>query len=86
MCTLQLVAKGFTQKPGMDYKETYSWVAKFISIRIIKSIVAISIGCKNCFFKWRPIKEEIFIQHLDGYKAKGQENKFCKFKKMIIWS
>ena len=34
------MAKGFTQKPGIDYEEKYSPIAKFTSIRILMSIVA----------------------------------------------
>ncbi len=35
-----LVAKGFTQKEGLDYKKTFSLVVKFDSIKTILSIVA----------------------------------------------
>lgn len=37
---VQLVAEGFTQKEGLDYKKTFSLVVKFNSIRTILSIVA----------------------------------------------
>jgi hypothetical protein len=36
----RLVAKRFTQQPGIDFVDTYSPVAKFASVRIIMSIVA----------------------------------------------
>ena len=36
----QLVAKGFTQKNGIDYKETLSPVSKKDSFRIIMALVA----------------------------------------------
>ena len=36
----RLVVKGYTQKEGIDFQETYSPVAMFAFIRIIPAIVA----------------------------------------------
>ena len=63
----RLVAKGFTQKPGIDYEKTYSPVAKFTSIRILMSIVAAldlelyQMNAKIAFLNG-DLKEEVFMQ------------------------
>ena len=36
----RLLAKGFTQKHGLDYSETFSPVAESILVRIVLSLVA----------------------------------------------
>ena len=36
----RLVAQGFTQKPGVDYDETYSPVVRFASLRALFALAA----------------------------------------------
>lgn len=40
-CKAWLVAKGFTQKHGLNYSETFSPIAKSILVRIVLSLVAV---------------------------------------------
>ena len=54
----RLTAKGYTQKFGIDYQETYAPIAKGNIVRVLLSIAtkmnwAIQITwCKKCLLKW----------------------------------
>lgn len=39
-CKGRLVVMGYTEKPGVDYEDTYSSVTKFVCKRILMAIVA----------------------------------------------
>jgi hypothetical protein len=55
----RFVARGFTQKEGIDYEETFSPVARYISIRDIISLVSIlgwklhQMDVKTTFLEWK---------------------------------
>ena len=48
----RLVAKSYSQREGIDFKETFSLVSTKDSLCIIMAIVA-SDGCENSFLEWR---------------------------------
>ena len=54
-----LVVKGYTQKEGIDYEETFSPVVRFTSIRLLLAIVINlnlelhQMDVKTSFLKWR---------------------------------
>lgn len=69
-----MVAKGFLQKAGIDYEETYAPVAKLTTVRIV---LAISVQ-KGYFlhqldveaaFLYGTLKEEIFMEIPEGQEA-----------------
>jgi hypothetical protein len=84
----RLVAKEFTQQPGVDFVDTYSPVAKFALVQIIMVVTARldlelhQLDVKTAFLN-RDLKEEIYMDQPDGFQIKGQEGKVCKLKKSL---
>ena len=84
----RLMAKGYTQKEGIDYDETFSLVAMLKSIRILLSITAHfnyeiwQMDVKTAFLNGN-LEEEIYMMQLEGFIAKNQEHMVCKWKRSI---
>ena len=82
------MAKGYTQKEGIDYEETFSPVAMLKSIRILLSISTHydyeiwKMDVKTAFLKGN-LEEEIYMMQLEGFIAKNQEYMVCKLKRSI---
>jgi hypothetical protein len=84
----RLVAKGFTQIPGIDYDETFSPVARFESLRLLLALAALEnweihqMDVKSAFLNG-VLNEEIYMEQPQGFITTGQENKVCRLKKAI---
>ena len=82
------MAKGYTQREGIDYEETLFPVAMFKSIRILLSIAANldyeiwQMDVKTAFLNGN-LEENIYMVQPKGFVAKGQEQKACKLLKSI---
>jgi hypothetical protein len=69
----RLVAKGCSQMPGMDFKETFSPMVKYDSIRLILAIGAAQDLHMKQFdikiaFLYGNVKEELYMQQIEGYE------------------
>jgi hypothetical protein len=83
-----LVAKGYNQKEGEDFFDTYSPIARLTTIRVLLSL-ATSYGLlvhqmdvKTAFLNGE-LEEEIYMDQSDGFAVKGQEGMLCKLLKSL---
>ncbi|RVW72970.1 Retrovirus-related Pol polyprotein from transposon TNT 1-94 [Vitis vinifera] len=84
----RLVTKGFTQKEGIDYTETFSPISKKDSLRIILALVAHfdlelqQIDVKTTFLNGE-LEEEVYMKQPEGFPSSDGEQLVCKLKKSI---
>ena len=82
----RLVIKGYSQREGLDYFDTYSPVTRITSIRMILAIAALrnlevhQMDVKTAFLNG-DLDEEIYMEQPEGFSAPGQEKKVCKLVK-----
>ena len=79
----RLVAKSYTQVQGIDYEETFSPVARYESIQYLLTHAALldweieAMDVKLAYLHGA-LEEEIYMEPLECFIAKGEENKVCK--------
>ncbi|KAB2604291.1 retrotransposon protein [Pyrus ussuriensis x Pyrus communis] len=84
----RLVTKGFTQREGIDYNETFSPVSTKDSMRIILAITAHfdlelhQMDVKMAFLNG-DLEEDIYMQQAPGFVERGKEAMVCKLNKSI---
>ena len=84
----RIVAKGYDQRPGIDYKETISPVVKPATIRTVLFITVMKgwdlrqMDVNNAFLNGA-LTETIFMAQPLGYKDLSKPNHICRLKKAI---
>ncbi|KAI3767606.1 hypothetical protein L2E82_17859 [Cichorium intybus] len=84
----RMLAKGFTQTPGVDYDETFSPVAKIKSIRIMLAIAAFhdyeiwQMDVKTAFLNGK-LTEDVYMNQPEGFVDAKYPNKVCKLERSI---
>ena len=84
----RLCAKGFTQRLGVDFTETFAPVAKMTSIRTMLAIAAekdleIQQFDIDTAFLYGKINEELYMDQPDGYVNEDKPKYVCKLKKSL---
>lgn len=83
-----LVAKGYSQIPGVDFTNVFSPIVKHNSIRALLGIVAIhdleleQLDMKTAFLHGE-LQEDIYMHKPEGFVVSGKENCVCLLKKSL---
>jgi hypothetical protein len=84
----RFVARGFSQKEGINYEETFAPVARYTSIRTIIVVVAKmkwklhQMDVKTAFLNG-VIKEEVYIEKPQGFEVEYRKSHVCRLKKSL---
>ena len=79
----RLVAKGYTQVQGIDYRETFSPVARYKSIRYLLAHATLqeweieAMDVKLAYLHG-VLEEETHMEQPEGFIAHGDEDKVCR--------
>lgn len=85
---VRLVARGFTQKEGIDFNEIFSPVVKHSSIRILLAMVSLfdleleQIDVKTAYLHGN-LEEKILMSQPEGFEEKGYEDYVCFLQKFL---
>nr|GEU76041.1 retrovirus-related Pol polyprotein from transposon TNT 1-94 [Tanacetum cinerariifolium] len=84
----RLVAKGYTQKEGVDFKESFAPVARLEDVRLFiayathKSFIVYQMDVKTAFL-YGPLKEEVYVNQPDGFVDPYHSDKVYHLKKAL---
>ncbi|KAI5336252.1 hypothetical protein L3X38_015519 [Prunus dulcis] len=85
---VRLVVKGYAQKPGIDFNETFAPVARLDTITTLIALTAqkrwklYELDVKSAFLNGM-LKEEVYVDQPDGFVATNYEDKVYKLKKAL---
>jgi hypothetical protein len=85
---LRLVAQGFSQKKGIDYKETFAPVARLEAIRILlafsvaKGFKLHQMDVKSAFLNG-VLEEEVYVRQPPGFECEKYPHRVYKLRKAL---
>nr|GEX84407.1 retrovirus-related Pol polyprotein from transposon TNT 1-94 [Tanacetum cinerariifolium] len=84
----RLVAKGYAQKEGVDFEESFAPVARLEAVRLFIAYVAHKAFTvyqmdKKIVFLYGPLKEEVYVNQPDGFVDPYHPNNVYRLKKAL---
>nr|GEX94545.1 retrovirus-related Pol polyprotein from transposon TNT 1-94 [Tanacetum cinerariifolium] len=85
----RLVAKGYAQKEGVDFEESFAPVARLEAVRLFiayaahKSFTVYQMDFKTAFL-YGPLKEEVYVNQPDGFVDPYHLDKVYRLKKAYM--
>ena len=83
----RLVAKGYSQHPGFDFKETFAPTVRYSTIHIVLALAALedlelrSIDISHAYLNGT-LEEEIYMQQPEGFEV-GKPDHVCRLRKLL---
>nr|GEZ12371.1 retrovirus-related Pol polyprotein from transposon TNT 1-94 [Tanacetum cinerariifolium] len=84
----RLVAKGYAQKEGVDFEESFAPIAQLEAVRLFiafaahKSFTIYQMDVKRTFL-YGPLKEEVYVNQPDGFVDPYHPDKVYRLKKAL---
>nr|GEV73120.1 hypothetical protein [Tanacetum cinerariifolium] len=84
----RLVAKGYAQKEGVDFEESFAPVVRLKAVRLFiayvahKSFTVYQMDIKTAFL-YSPLKEEVYVNQPDGFVDPYHPDKVYRLKKAL---
>eukprot|EP00253_Pinus_taeda_P003155 PITA_03155 len=84
----RLVCKGYAQKEGIDFEETFAPVARLEAIRMFLALSSFQnfkvfqMDVKSAFLNG-DLEEEVYIEQPDGFILENDPNLVCRLKKAL---
>nr|GEZ24336.1 retrovirus-related Pol polyprotein from transposon TNT 1-94 [Tanacetum cinerariifolium] len=84
----RLVSKGYAQKEGVDFEESFTPVARLEAVRLFtayashKSFTVYQMDVKTSFL-YGPLKEEVYVNQPDGFVDPYHPDKVYRLKKAL---
>ena len=82
------MARGFSQKEGIDYEETFSPMVRYTLIRAIMALAA-KLGWKlhqmdvKTTFLNGVVEEKVYVEQPLGFKTHDRQSHVCRLKKAL---